>query len=444
MEVEAIMSVPTPLSPTKRERLVAMGSVIAGESKSVPAKNTTDCVTPRLSEGLLNGSVGDGHEEFNRILLMRRSKVDGEGTTWESPVGRPRAYARDDAYLRGRLAHCGSTPAPSTPDHGPAPWPSSGRSRDEERHIDFDSLRSTRSSIEGGLPTTPPQRKPTVASKLTAEQKASIAPHLSPEQLDMISGAFSPSQSGPSEEDETKSQGSSGSASGSSHSPKGGSAQTRRGSASCPPPKPGSLYDEVPKYPDLRKRRSLGQGSNTSGLKVRFQDENGEQMDSDDDKTGTPTPGNIGLKTRGRRVSRGPDGAPYKVDMDSDDDADSEDAEARASSASGLSVGTYATAVAKGAAGAFCGGASGAAVGLGGALFTFGLSVPICALVGSTYGGFYGVSSALPEENRPQHGTSSTHAAGNRGRQRRGGGSARPAQEEPRSEDSRRRRHSRE
>lgn len=433
MEAEAIQYVPTPLSPTKRKRLAAMGSAIARESKAAPAKSTTDYETPRLSEGLLNASVGDdGHEEFNRILLMRRSKVDGEGTTWESPVERPPAFDHDDAYLRSRLAHCGSTPVPSTPDHGPAPWPSSGRPRDEERNIDDDPLRSTRSSIEGGLPATPPRKKTAPSSKLTAEQKASIAPHLSPEQLDLISGAFSSSQSGPSEEDETKSQGSSGNASGSSPSPKGGpkggGSRRRRGSVSCPPPPPGSLYDEVPKYPDLRKRRSLGGGSNTSALKVRFQDENGVQLDSDDDKTSTPS-----SKVRGRRVSRGPDGAPYKVEPDSDD-ADSEDAEARAPSANGISVGTYATAVAKGATGAFCGGATGAAVGLGGALFTFGLSVPICALVGSTYGGFYGVSSALPpEENQP--GTS---------RQRRGRGSAPPGQEESRSEEGRRRRHSRE
>eukprot|EP00930_Biecheleria_cincta_P031609 TRINITY_DN2193_c4_g1_i1.p1 TRINITY_DN2193_c4_g1~~TRINITY_DN2193_c4_g1_i1.p1 ORF type:complete len:444 (-),score=64.92 TRINITY_DN2193_c4_g1_i1:154-1485(-) len=442
MDVEAMKSIPTPLSPSKRDRLVAMGSIIAGDPKALPAKNMTDCAAASLSEGLINGS-GSGQEEFNRILLMRRSKVDGEGTTWESPAGRQSVNSdRDDACFAGRLAHCGSAPVPSTPEHGPAPWPSSGRPRAEAFHADIDPLRSPGSSTEGGLPSTPPRKKTAAAPKLTDEQKASIALHLTPEQLDMISGAFSSSQSGPSEDDESKSQASSGNDTGSSHSPKGGVPRRRRGSASCPPPKPGSLYDEVPKYPELRKRRS-------TGTRVRFADDRGEKMDSDDDKIAAPTPGNICLKTRGRRVSRGPDGAPYKVDMDGDDDDDNDDddddesgdAEPRAPSASGLSVGTYATAVARGATGAFCGGATGAAVGLGGALFTFGLSVPICALVGSTYGGFYGVSSALPEGDRPRQGTSSTHVAGNS--QHRGGGSARPTQEGAPSETSRRRRHSR-
>lgn len=436
MDVEAVKCIPTPLSPSKRDRLMAMGSVIAGGSKAVPTKHLSDSATPRLSEELLNSSVGSGQDEFNRILLMRRSKVDGEGTTWESPAGRQSTSSGHDDCLAGRLAHCCSTPVPSTPEHGPAPWPSSGRPRGEGRHIDVASFRSARSSIEGGLPSTPPQKKMAAAPRLTDEQMTSIAPHLSPEQLEVLSGVFVSSQTGPIEEDELQSQASSGNDTGetvSSHSPKRGTARSRRGSTSCPP-KPGSLYDEVPKYPELRKRRSLG------NKRVRFQEDHGEKMDSDDDKSAAPTPGNICLQTRGRRVSRGPDGAPYKVDMHSDDD-ESEDAEARAPSASGLSVGTYATAVARGATGAFCGGATGAAVGLGGALFTFGLSVPICALVGSTYGGFYGVSSALPEEDRPQQAMSSTHAAGNS--QRREGGSAPPSQEATPSETSRRRRHSR-
>jgi len=434
MDAEVIKSIPTPLSPSKRDRLMAMRSVIAGEAKAVLTKNTTGSSTPRLSEGLLNGPAGSGQDEFNRILLLRRSKVDGEGTTWESPAERQSINSDHDDCFAGRLAHCGSTPVPSTPEYCPSPWPSSGRPRDEERHFDVDSLRSARSSIECGLPCTPPQKKTVVAPKLTDEQMTSIAPHLSPEQLDLLNGVFVSSPTEPSEEEESRSQASSGNdtgETGGSHSPKRGTARNRRASTSCPP-KPGSLYDEVPKYPELRKRRSVGN-------RVRFQDDRGEKIDSDDDKSAAPTPGNICLHTRGRRVSRGPDGALYKVDMDNDaHDDESDDAEARAPSASGLSVGTYATAVARGATGAFCGGATGAAVGLGGAIFTFGLSVPICALVGSTYGGFYGVSSALPEEDRSQQGTT---AAGTS--QHRGGGSLRPAQEETTSESGRSRRHSR-
>eukprot|EP00931_Biecheleriopsis_adriatica_P075131 TRINITY_DN49066_c0_g1_i1.p1 TRINITY_DN49066_c0_g1~~TRINITY_DN49066_c0_g1_i1.p1 ORF type:complete len:431 (+),score=79.51 TRINITY_DN49066_c0_g1_i1:62-1354(+) len=411
MSAEAIGSVPTPLSPSKRNRLAAMGSVIAGEA----GKDKSLCATPPVSGGLVsNSDAGRGSEEFNRKLLMRRSKVDGEGTTWESPACRPRASSdQEDAGFAGRLTPCASTPIPWTPEQGLVPWPSSGRPKDEDR-TSLGSPCAAASLTDGGLPCTPERKAAShQKTKFPTEEALNVKllqvaqqTGMTQEQVDAMR-ALIPAPSGSGEDEETRSQASSGNDTGSSHSPPGpalrssSSSRCKQRPTSAPPsrPAPGELYEEVPQYKDLRKRRSLG--NRPEALKVRFRDDITGKIDSDDEKQ--ITPGNICLKTRGRRVSRGPDGAPYRVGMkdDDDDDDETEDAEASRASSSGPSYTEMASAVAKGATGAFCGGATGAAVGLGGALLTFGLSVPIGAIVGSTIGGLRGYRSVLPEDRPP-------------------------------------------
>merc|ERR1719424_963430 len=160
--------------------------------------------------------------------------------------------------------------------------------------------------------------------------------------------------------------------------------------AKSAPPCQVEYSETAIQYPDLRKKRLSGARA-PSSLKVRFECDKGSANDSDDEPTGV-APGNISLRTRGRRLSRGPDGNTYKVKRLDDSP---ETAVAAETDDRGLSLAEAATAAAEGAKGATYGGACGAVVGIGGALFTFGLSIPVCAFAGSTYYGYKGLTTSL-------------------------------------------------
>jgi len=150
----------------------------------------------------------------------------------------------------------------------------------------------------------------------------------------------------------------------------------------------------------VTRRYSRGSREGKDIPKVTFKDGKraGEDDSSSDDQSHTrECMGKVGVIASRRRLSRGPDGAPVRisakpVDDDNDstgfesDGSDAADEEKEASDAGYVKAATAAGAVAGGAGGFMSGGAIGAAVGLGGALFTFGLSIPIGAAVGSGAG----------------------------------------------------------
>lgn len=101
------------------------------------------------------------------------------------------------------------------------------------------------------------------------------------------------------------------------------------------------------------------------------------------------------------RLSRGPDGAPvrihtYRLNSDSESEESATDTYysdsvgSQPATDSFVKASIMAGAVAGGAGGMMTGGAMGAAVGLGGVLFTLGLSVPIGAMIGGSTGLFAG------------------------------------------------------
>jgi len=163
---------------------------------------------------------------------------------------------------------------------------------------------------------------------------------------------------------------------------------------------PPTCFEEpVPHIPRPR-RYSRGSREGKDIPKVTFADGKraGEDDSSSDDQSHTQECiGKVGAIASRRRLSRGPDGAPVRisakrVDDDNDstgfdsDASDAADEEKEAPDAGYVKAVTAAGAVAGGAGGFMSGGALGAAVGLGGALFTFGLSIPIGAAVGSGAG----------------------------------------------------------
>mmetsp|Transcript_91577 Transcript_91577/g.162984 ORF Transcript_91577/g.162984 Transcript_91577/m.162984 type:complete len:369 (+) Transcript_91577:62-1168(+) len=150
----------------------------------------------------------------------------------------------------------------------------------------------------------------------------------------------------------------------------------------------------------LRPRRySRGSREGRDIPKVTFED--GKQAGEDDDSSDEQL-GKVGVIASRRRLSRGPDGAPVRISAkpeESDDDDEPNDIGSEASDLPGdgsqepgpgqggyVKTVTAAGAAVGGAGGFLSGGALGAAVGLGGALFTFGLSIPIGAAVGSGAG----------------------------------------------------------
>lgn len=414
------------------------------------------CSGKRTSNGSnsSNGADSGAGEELGRIMTKRKEKVERDGSSWESPaVGKSHgSEAHDDASL---VKHLFSSSTPSTPDVR-APWPSSGRPVDETEVGGFDmvlpssssspavspapwprgevftigSNRPVHSSDEvaeasgstemgveasrpivatemddeefhsgtsgSGTPDATPSSKsslrkgskgklPTGAASLLTEKQLKAINSMTPDQLNAVLTALpilASGQAGSSASDNSSQPCS---------SDDGDSCVQHERAKSAPP----CQYSETAiEYPDLRKKRLSGARA-PSSLKVRFECDKGSANDSDEETTGV-APGNISLRTRGRRLSRGPDGNTYKVKRsdDSPDDAATVAAGPEAEDDKGLSLAEAATAAAEGAKGAAYGGACGAVVGIGGALFTFGLSIPVCAIAGSTYYGYKGLTSS--------------------------------------------------
>lgn len=132
-------------------------------------------------------------------------------------------------------------------------------------------------------------------------------------------------------------------------------------------------------------------------MRVRFEEPETPKTESSEEVTEEPMvePGNVGLRTN-RRVSRGPEGQAYRIPHpDSDDDSDKGDAESNHSSRTPTSPDPNDNQQPEGATGSLFGGIKGAIKGaayggaVGGAygfvpaVFTFGLSIPVGALLGA-------------------------------------------------------------
>jgi hypothetical protein len=126
-------------------------------------------------------------------------------------------------------------------------------------------------------------------------------------------------------------------------------------------------------------------------MKVRFEGEEDEPNGSDDDIPMASS--NIGVKAS-RRLSRGPTGEIVPVSHD-DSPKKSEGNPTLTRQDSEITLSEAASAAVGGVSGAVYGGVTGAAVGVVPALFTFGLSIPVCALAGATYQGYKGVVNNL-------------------------------------------------
>jgi hypothetical protein len=155
-------------------------------------------------------------------------------------------------------------------------------------------------------------------------------------------------------------------------------------------------YENTPQYPELRKKRLSGQRVATP-MKVRFEGEEEEPNGSDDDIPMASSHGlsSIGVKAS-RRLSRGPTGEIVPVSHDdSPKKSEEHPSLSRTTSESELTLSEAASAVVGGATGAVYGGVTGAAIGLVPALFTFGLSIPACAIAGATYQGYKGIVNSI-------------------------------------------------
>jgi len=129
-------------------------------------------------------------------------------------------------------------------------------------------------------------------------------------------------------------------------------------------------------------RRSMGPDDPDAPLRVRFSVDSCKGSDSDgaSDREMAKFAAR-GRSPRARRVSRGPDGRPYRIKAKKEAEADAAAATRMATAAT-----TAATAVAGGVGGSVGGGVLGAAIGVPAAFFTFGLSIPIGAAIGGGAG----------------------------------------------------------
>merc|ERR1712146_441212 len=102
------------------------------------------------------------------------------------------------------------------------------------------------------------------------------------------------------------------------------------------------------------------------------------------------------MTLRSRRLSRGPDGSIYRVKSDTEESAKAHSVTSETEGDTPIKLDDVVAAAAGAARGAAVGGACGFGVGVAGALFTFGLSIPICTVAGAAYKGYKGASQSYP------------------------------------------------